>query len=95
MRFLVETGDPAAKTQAAKSPMTVDDILLKRGYIRVQVYENGGLGLQGKPEAVQSYGHAALAIQPNPKRVYVMEWPSGETSLYNADELKEIGLGKA
>lgn len=92
IKFLRETNDPASKTPEGKDLMRVDDILLERGYIRVQIYDNAGMGLQGKPEAVKSYGHAALALLPKPKRVYVAEWPSGETSLYTADELKAIGL---
>ncbi len=92
VKFLRDTNDPASRTQKGKNLMTVDDILLKRGYIRVQIYANEGMGLQGKSDAVSSYGHAALALLPKPKRVFVADWPSGETSLYAADELAAIGL---
>lgn len=92
IKFLRDTKDPASKTPEGKDLMRVDDILLERGYIRVQIYDNAGMGLQGKPEAIKAYGHAALALLPKPKRVYVAEWPSGETSLYTADELVAIGL---
>jgi hypothetical protein len=91
--FLRETNDPASKTPDGQSLMKVDDILLRRGYIRVQIYANAGMGLQGQAEAVKTHGHAALALLPKPKRVYVMDFPSGETSLYTADELAAIGLG--
>jgi len=91
--FLRDSQDPAAETPEGRNPMQVDDILLKRGYIRVQIYSNGGMGLQGLAQAVKSYGHAALALLPKPKRVYVMDFPTGDTSLYTADELASIGLG--
>lgn len=93
IQFLRDTKDPASKTPQGKSLMQVDDILLKRGWIRVQIYAGAGMGLQGLADAVKSYGHAALALLPKPKRVYVMEFPSGETSLYTGEELSAIGLG--
>jgi len=93
IQFLRDTKDPASKTPQGKSLMQVDDILLKRGWIRVQIYAGDGMGLQGLADAVKSYGHAALALLPKPKRVYVMDFPSGETSLYTGEELSAIGLG--
>lgn len=93
IRYLRETNDPASKTPEGQNLMKVDDILLQRGWIRVQVYANDGLGLQGSADAVKAHGHAALQLLPRPKRVYVMDFPSGDTSLYTADELSAIGLG--
>lgn len=92
IRFLRESNDPAAQTPEGQNLMKVDDILLGRGWVRVQIYDTKGMGLQGKPEAVKANGHAALALLPKPRRVYVMDFPSGETSLYTADELAAIGL---
>jgi hypothetical protein len=92
IKYLRDTKDPASKTPQGQTLTKVDDILLKRGWIRVQIYDTSGMGLQGSPEAIRAHGHAALALLPKPRRVYVMEWPSGETSLYTADELAAIGL---
>jgi hypothetical protein len=93
IRFLRETKDPASKTPAGQSLVKVDPILLDRGWIRVQVYSNDGLGLQGSDEAIKARGHVALQLV-KPKRVYVMVYPDNETTMYLPDQLAEIGLGK-
>jgi len=92
IKFLRDTNDPASRTKRGQTLTMVDDILLERGWIRVQIYAQGGMGLQGQPEVIRVHGHAALALLPGPRRVYVMEWPSGATSLYTAEQLAEIGL---
>lgn len=92
VQFLTETEGYTGSGSRSRDLMTVDDILLNRGWIRVQIYAGDGMGLQGLADAVKTHGHAALALLPRPKRVYVMDFPSGETSLYTADDLAAIGL---
>ena len=64
--------------------------LLRRGYLRGQVYSDDGLGLQGKPEAVRAHGAVALRLVPRPRRLYVADWPGGGTSIYTGKDLKRI-----
>lgn len=92
IKFLRDTKDPAAKTIEGRTLTKVDNIMLKRGYIRVQIYDTAGMGLQGSEDAIRARGYVALQLLPKPRRVYVMLWPENETSMYAADELGAIGL---
>lgn len=78
-----------------RDQLAAEDILLRSGWIRVQVYAQDGLGLQGLPEAVSARGHLALQLLPKPRRIYIMLFPDNETTLYGGDQLSEAGLAPA
>lgn len=66
--------------------------LLGRGWIRVQYFEFGGLGLNGSTKALKARGHVALRLLPRPRRVYRMVWPTNQTGLFLPKQYAGIGL---
>lgn len=70
--------------------LRAEAMLLRRGFIRGQVYAQEGLGLQGKPAAIRAHGAVALSLVPRPRRLYVAAWPGGETSIYTAKDVKKM-----
>jgi len=93
LRYLKNTDRKFKPTgNVNQDQLRAEDVLLRRGWIRVQVYSFDGLGLQGSQEAISARGYLALQLLPRPRRVYVMIFPENETTLYTAEQLAEIGL---
>ena len=66
--------------------------LLARGWLRGQVYDVDGLGLQGKPRAVKAHGAVALSLVPRPRRLYIQSWPRvSRCDYFGAEALDRLG----
>jgi hypothetical protein len=73
-----------------KDRLRAESVLLGEGWIRVQCYAGGGLGLQGGAAAIRARGYRALELVPKPRRVYVMVWPDNAVSLYAGKALTRL-----
>jgi hypothetical protein len=82
---------PKVTKKFTKGKWQADDEFLKRGWIRVQIYSEDGLALQGQREYLNRNGQFILEAIPSPRRVYINVWPTGEYKYYGAEELDKIG----
>ena len=92
--FLKEQGRIEPTGDKNKDQLRAESILLDEGWIRGQVYSMDGLGLQGKEDAVKSYGAAALQLVPKPKRGYYMPWPGEQSTAMTGADFRAF-LGQA
>ena len=77
-----------------KNKLKAEDTLKDAGWIRGQVYENDGLGLEGLRDALNRYGVSALELVPEPKRLYAQVYPEGRTNEFTGDDLERNGWDK-
>lgn len=92
LRHLRETEAFRRTGNVNRDMLRAEDILLRRGWVRVQYYSFGGLGLQGSAGALRARGHVALSLLPRPRRAYLMTWPGNLTRMFLPEQFAEIGL---
>ena len=79
-------------TQKLRAKSDAENLLKTRGWIRVQIYSDEGLGLEGRPEYLRRNGQNILEVLPNPRRVYVQPWPIARPGGYfSVIDLERLG----
>lgn len=74
--------------------IAAEDALKAEGYIRGQLYEHSGLGLEGTSAALKARAHTALKVLPYPRRVVMQLYPQGTAKEYLKGDLGSLGWGR-
>jgi hypothetical protein len=79
-------------TRKMKSKAEAEDYLKNRGWLRVQIYADEGLGIEGQREYINRNAQNIMEVLPNPRRVYVQPWPiTGQGDYFGAEDLDRLG----